>query len=414
MRVKSNEKWSYVTLSELGFIGRGKSKHRPRNDGALYGGNYPFIQTSDIKHANFYVTSYSQTYNEIGLRQSKLWQKDTLCMTIAANIAETALLSFPACFPDSIVGFVANPIKSDVRFIKYALDHAKKNFQKTAKGTAQDNLSLEKIDNLKLKIPSVSYQAQVASIVSEYDELIEINENRIKLLEEMAQSLYNEWFVKFRFPGHGRVMAIDSGTEFGMIPEGWEIKRVKDIGKVITGKTPPTNNSEYYGSDIPFIKTPDMHENVFLIGTSQRLSKIGADYQVEKYIPAKSVVVSCIGTIGVVGITSTISQTNQQINSIVLNDHSDYCMLYFFVKGLKDRLVSLGSNGATMGNVNKGKFENIVINYPNNNVRKLYFKQASMIFNNILSLQNRIINLVKIRDSLINQLISGNRELKKL
>ena len=148
--------WSFYSLPQLGTIARGKSKHRPRNDASLYGGKYPFIQTSDIKHANFYVNAYSQTYNEVGLTQSKLWEKDTLCMTIAANIAETALLNFPACFPDSVVGFVADSKKSDVRFVKYALDQSKLEFQSTAKGAAQDNLSLEKIDSLKIKAPDVA------------------------------------------------------------------------------------------------------------------------------------------------------------------------------------------------------------------------------------------------------------------
>lgn len=228
-----NIKWEYVPLSCLGTVARGKSRHRPRNDAILYGGRYPFIQTSDIKHANFYVNSYSQTYNDVGLAQSKLWPKDTLCMTIAANIAETALLSFPACFPDSIVGFVADNKKSDVKFVKYALDYNKREFQKTAKGTAQDNLSLEKIDSLKIKAPNVETQSRLASVLSAYDDLIENNEKRIKVLEEMCQRLYTEWFVKFRFPGHEnvRMVPVETGlkpvsTKDGKIPEGWEVKDV--------------------------------------------------------------------------------------------------------------------------------------------------------------------------------------------
>src|SRR3989338_6984099 len=164
--------WTNLPLSKLGTINRGKSKHRPRNDPKLFGGDYPFIQTSDVKHAGFYVNSYSETYNEIGLAQSKLWPKDTLCMTIAANIAETALLSFPACFPDSIVGFVPDHFKANVKFVKYALDYSKLEFQKTAKGTAQDNLSLEKIDSLKLRVPDIKTQSLIAAVLSSYDDLI--------------------------------------------------------------------------------------------------------------------------------------------------------------------------------------------------------------------------------------------------
>ena len=99
-------KWEKVTLDKLGTISRGKSKHRPRNDPSLFGGEYPFIQTSDIKNATFYITDYTDTYNEKGLSQSKLWEPDTLCITIAANIADTAILGIKACFPDSVMGFI--------------------------------------------------------------------------------------------------------------------------------------------------------------------------------------------------------------------------------------------------------------------------------------------------------------------
>ncbi len=106
-------------LDELGYVSRGRSRHRPRDDASLYGGDYPFFQTGDIKAANLYLAEYSQTYNEAGLAQSKSWDKGTLCITIAANIAETAILGIPGCFPDSIVGSIPDPDKTDVRFIKY-------------------------------------------------------------------------------------------------------------------------------------------------------------------------------------------------------------------------------------------------------------------------------------------------------
>ena len=105
-KTEFNKEWKEYSLEELGQFSRGKSKHRPRDDKSLFGGKYPFIQTGDIKQANLWVNSFSKTYNEKGLEQSKLWGKDTLCITIAANIAETAILKFDACFPDSVVGFV--------------------------------------------------------------------------------------------------------------------------------------------------------------------------------------------------------------------------------------------------------------------------------------------------------------------
>jgi type I restriction enzyme, S subunit len=99
------DEWIDKNLADIAIeFGRGKSKHRPRNDKKLYGGKYPFVQTGDIRNSDHILTNYSQTYNNTGLAQSKLWKKGTVCITIAANIAETAVLDFDACIPDSVIG----------------------------------------------------------------------------------------------------------------------------------------------------------------------------------------------------------------------------------------------------------------------------------------------------------------------
>ncbi len=235
MRSELPVRWTTKKLDELGFVGRGKSKHRPRNDASLYDGDYPFVQTGDVKAAEFYLSKYSQTYNEKGLAQSKLWESGTLCITIAANIADTAILKIKACFPDSIVGFVADPQKADVRFVKYYIDTIKLSMQNISKGTTQDNLSLEKLRTFDFAVPPLENQHKIASILSTYDDLIENNTRRIKILEEMAQTIYREWFVNFRFPGHEKVKMVDS--PLGKIPEGWKVVTVEPlIQRVKPGK----------------------------------------------------------------------------------------------------------------------------------------------------------------------------------
>ena len=194
--------WKPSRLDELGFVGRGKSRHRPRNDARLYGGPYPFIQTAEIMEADPYITGYSQTYTEFGLQRSKLWPPNTLCMTIAgANTAETAILKFEACFPDSIVGFIPDEKKADLHFVKYSLDLMKDKFRAVTRGATQDNLSLDKLLSFPLPTPPLTVQRRIAGILSAYDELIENNQRRIKILEEMARSLYREWFVYWS-PSH--------------------------------------------------------------------------------------------------------------------------------------------------------------------------------------------------------------------
>lgn len=224
-------KWEYKTLDYLGDISRGRSKHRPRNDVSLFGGKYPFIQTANVKSANFYITEYDTTYNEKGLSQSKLWHSGTLCITIAANIADTGVLAMDACFPDSIMGFIPYKEKSDVRFVKYCFDILQRDCKKISQGTAQDNLSWEKLSTIKFPCPPLDIQIRIANILSAYDNLIENNQKQIKLLEEAAQRLYKEWFVDLRFPGYENTPIVDG------IPQGWKAGNIGQIAFFKRGKT---------------------------------------------------------------------------------------------------------------------------------------------------------------------------------
>ena len=225
-------KWRTRTLDELGYVSRGRSRHRPRDAAHLYGGPYPFIQTGDIKHANLYVTDYSQTYTEAGLAQSRLWEAGTLCITIAANIADTAILGIDACFPDSVIGFIPDDEKADTRFIKYLFDvTVQKRLKQFTQGAAQDNLSQSKLLSLKLSVPEVAEQRRIASILSAYDDLIENNRRRIQLLEQAARLLFKEWFVYLRFPGHEDVKIKDG------VPEGWERKPLGEVAPLNYGKS---------------------------------------------------------------------------------------------------------------------------------------------------------------------------------
>ena len=253
--------WTPQHLDQLGYLSRGRSRHRPRDAAHLYDGPYPFIQTGDIKHAGLYVTTYEQTYSEVGLEQSRLWPAGTLCITIAANIADTAILGIDACFPDSVIGFIPDEKKADARFVKYLFDATiQQRVQQFTQGAAQDNLSQEKLLSIEFMVPSISEQSRIADILSAYDDLIENNRRRMALLEDAARQLYREWFVRLRFPGYEHTR-ITNG-----VPEGWEKKR---FGKVLNheigggwGQDEPqgTETEEGYvirGTDIPEVEAGD-------------------------------------------------------------------------------------------------------------------------------------------------------------
>lgn len=393
-------------ISELGKIGRGRSRHRPRNDEVLYNGNYPFIQTGDVKKANLYITKHKATYNDVGLEQSKLWDKDTLCITIAANIADTALLKYPACFPDSIIGFEPYLDKSDVRFIKYYFDIYKKHMESISMGATQNNLSIAKLESLTFKVPSLKVQEKIANVLSTYDKLIENNNRRIEFLEKTAEEVYKEWFVRMRFPGYENTK-FDKG-----IPEGWVVKRVKNLGEVVTGKTPSTKVAEYYGEEVMFIKTPDMHGNIFTSQTESYLSEAGSNSQANKLLPQDSIMVSCIGTGGVVSINMFPAHTNQQINSIILEDIKIRVWALFTLKSMKQTIELFGATGATMTNLSKGKFEGLKLLYPSDELLNKFNNITKPMFEELKSIILTNENLIKQRDLLLPRLMNGTIEVK--
>lgn len=272
-----------------------------------------------------------------------------------------------------------------------------------ARGAAQPDLPHSSFCSIEISFPSLSKQHCIASTLSRYDSLIDNYQKQIKLLEEAAQRLYKEWFVNLRFPGHENTKIVDG------VPEGWEKKRLSDIGNVITGKTPSTSHKEYYGGTIPFITIPDMHG--LFPENSQYLTDVGANMQAKKFIPKGSIIVSCIGTAGLVCIAKEICQTNQQINSLILNDIELLGYMYFTLCGLKGHLNNIGSNGATMTNVSKSKFESIETMIPTTRLYKEFNDICSTIFNTIKSLSTQLRLLTESRDRLLPKLLSGEIEV---
>lgn len=182
-----------LTLPELGEFGRGVSKHRPRNAPELLGGTYPLIQTGEVSNSNLYITEYENTYSELGFRQSKLWPKGTLCITIAANIAKTAILTFDACFPDSVVGFKAND-KSNNVFIHYWFSFFQKILESQAPESAQKNINLKVLSELKVIVPLTQLQNEFADFVKQVDKSKFAVQQSLDKLETLKKSLMQQYF----------------------------------------------------------------------------------------------------------------------------------------------------------------------------------------------------------------------------
>lgn len=375
-------KWEYKTLDQLGTVSRGKSKHRPRNDPKLFGGKYPFIQTADVKNADYYITKYSDTYNESGLAQSKLWDKGTLCITIAANIADTGVLAFPACFPDSIMGFVPFEGVANTRFIKYCFDRLQRDCKQISQGTAQDNLSWEKLSTIKFCIPEYKEQCCIADILSAYDDLIENNQKQIKLLEEAAQRLYKEWFVDLRFPGHENTKIVDG------VPEGWSRTNINEI--------------------LTFHRGYDLTKNEMKAG---RYPVVGSTtvigYHNEFKIKGPGIVTGRSGSLGKYQfIWDNFWPHN---TSLYISDYKDHNI--FFVYSLLQTVdfASL-NNGGAIPTLNRNVLSNIEIIEPEKKLQDVFAKIAEPQYQKIGNLEKQNDRLKTARGLLLPKLMYETRK----
>ena len=375
--------WEKKTLDQLGSISRGKSKHRPRNDPKLFGGQYPFIQTADVKNANFYITEYSDTYNETGLAQSKLWDVGTLCITIAANIADTGILGIPACFPDSVMGFIPYDGVSDVRFVKYCFDMLQRDCKQISQGTAQDNLSWQKLSTIEFPAPPFEIQHRIADILSAYDDLIENNRKQIKLLEEAAQRLYKEWFVDLRFPGHEHAKIVDG------VPEGWFATNINAVMTFHRGYDLTKNNM-----------VPGKYP---VVGST---SIIG--YHNQYKISGPGIVTGRSGSLGEYQLIWGNFWPHN--TSLYVSDMKGHHVLYLYGMLQTVDFSSL-NNGGAIPTLNRNTLSNIAVLEAPKALQQEYVHIAEPYYQAMWTEQQQILNLQEARDRLLPKLMSGEVEV---
>ena len=393
--------WTDRSLDELGTISRGRSRHRPRDAAHLYGGDYPFVQTGDVKHAGLYLTKYEQTYSEAGLAQSKLWPEGTLCITIAANIADTSILKIPACFPDSVIGFIPEEGKSDARFVKYLFDAMlKRKYKAFTQGAAQDNLSQEKLLSLKFPVPDISTQKEIADVLATYDELIENNKRRIELLEESARQLYKEWFVRFRFPGHEHIKIIDS------VPDGWEKKSISALCSFLgRGMTPSYDDEGKY----IVINQKCIRNRLLSIDLARRQSK---DFSDEKLVQKGDVLINSTGT----GTLGRVAQCWIHLENYTVDTHVTiarpkadvpafwfgYCLLE-----LETIFEGMGEGATNQKELKRDLVGALQVLVPPKIMRQEFDDFVCSLIGQISNLMDQNRSLISARDILLPKLMSG-------
>ncbi|THD08598.1 restriction endonuclease subunit S [Rhodanobacter lindaniclasticus] len=402
-----NGDWSNKTLSELGTFARGKSRHRPRNDPALYaGGFHPLIQTGDVTQATFKITSHSAAYNDVGLAQSKLWPEGTLCITIAANIAETALLGYPMCFPDSVVGFSADPDETSEVFMHYVFTYIRKAIQNSVTGSIQDNINIEYLTNLSFKIPSLDEQDRIAAVLSALDAKIDLNHRINAELEALAKTIYDYWFVQFDFPDvHGRPYKSSGGamiwndTLKREIPAGWEAGVLSDIAKITMGQSPAGDSYNEDGRGEVFFqgstdfgaRSPDVRMYTTAPG---RMAREG------------DILMSVRAPVGTLNIADRPCCIGRGLAALRGKDGSGG-YLYRVLMDLKQVFDRRSSEGTTFGSINKNDLFGLRVLIPKPEVRRAYEEMAHNWFQLDALRDKESRELTQLRDWLLPLLMNG-------
>ena len=404
-----NASWNTRELRSLGDFSRGKSTHRPRNDNILYdGGGYPFIQTGDIKAAELYISKHEQEYNEIGLAQSKLWNKGTLAITIAANIAETGIISYPMCFPDSVVGFTAYPNETSELYMHYIFAFIRASIQKSVGGSIQDNINIEYLENLSFKIPERSTQDDIVNVLSTLDRKIALNNAINTELEKTAKLLYDYWFVQFDFPNaegkpyrtSGGEMVYNEQLKRG-IPKEWRVDKLESKLSMQRGVEPGSDAYSIVSTKnepVPFIRVSDLGKTPALF--------ISEDAAKSSCCALNNVLVSFDGSVGKVAIAMKGAYSTG-IRKITArdNEYSDALIYFLFQSQEIQRTIAKYAVGSNILHAS-GAIEHLLVPY-GGKIVKAYIEIIEPMFRHIIvnKLQNE--ELTALRDFLLPLLMNG-------
>lgn len=454
--------WKKYRLSDvIEIIGGGTPK---RSEPSYWNGNIPWLSVADFNNDLRFVVHAAEKITEAGLSNSstKILEVGDIIISARGTVGCLAQLSKSMAFNQSCYGLRAkvNYLTND--YLYYLVRIKVAELKQYVHGAVFDTITRSTFDDITVRLPSLATQAIIVNTLGALDDKIHLNHQINQTLEQMAQAIFKSWFVDFE-PVKAKIAALEAGgsmedanlaamqaisgktlveleqlkaqspdqyqqlhttaqhfpaamqdSELGEIPEGWEVAKISDFGKVICGKTPSKKMKAFYSGEIPFVKIPDTHGKIFITNTSENLSQAGHKSQQNKLLPAGSIGVSCIATVGQVFITTEPSHTNQQINSIILYKQKYSYYLFFKFKGMKDIFHDYASGGSATLNMNTSTFSGIFIEKPPVDLTFQFHSALAPLMDRILNNQKESETLESLRDALLPKLLSGKIKVQKL
>lgn len=383
----NKNKWQTVSLSEIADYKTGKLN----SNAAVENGKYPFFTCS---RETFKINT---------------WSFDCECVLLAGNNAnaEYPVKYFKGKFDAyqrTYVITTKDPKILNIRFLYFVIELKLNLLKSLSTGAATRFLTKGVIDNLQIDLPSIEEQEEIVKILGSYDDIIENNTRRIAILETMAQNLYREWFVNFRFPGHEQSQWKD--TPQGKIPVGWEIKSIEECYRTSSGGTPSRKISEYYGDDHDWIKTKELRDS-FILETEEKISDLGLAKSSAKLFPRHTTIIAMYGaTIGRLGITTDEAATNQACCALLpLEDVYSPWFIYLTLKEKKPEILALGQ-GAAQQNISQQVIKGFKFLAPEESLLMLFNERVEPLFLQMENLLKKNNNLKQQRDLLLPKLLS--------
>ena len=415
--MRKMEEWKEYKLSELLEIPIRNGLTKPkaiRGQGVKMIGMkeifaYDIIRNCDMELVP--ITDKELASSSI-IEEDLLFARQSLTLEGAGKCSIVGSVNNDTVFESHLIRVRINKKLANPYFIYYYFNsrYGKEQIKGLVQQVAAAGIRGKELINLMIKCPSLPTQQKIANILSSLDDKIEVNRRINEQLEELAQALFKSWFVDFEPFKDGEFVE----SELGMIPEGWKVCELNDFGQIVCGKTPSKDNKDFYGGNIPFIKIPDMHNNIFVWNTTDWLSNKGDASQVNKRIPPYSICVSCIATVGLVAINTTFAHTNQQINTIIPNNAFERYYLFEQLKSMKEYLQNLGRGGTATLNVNTRLFGSIKVLRPSEKVLKEYDGVINGFFKKIELNQQEVTHLTNLRDTLLPKLMSGEIDVNEV
>lgn len=387
-------------------------------DESYWNGNILWLSSGEIKKR--YIISSNQKITQKGVDNSstKLARENDVLIASAGQGYTRGNVAF--CLIDTYINQSLISLRTDKRicsekFLFFNLmDRYDELRNLSDSNSSRGSLTCEMMGKLPIYLPPLPTQQKIATILSAYDDLIENNTRRIKILEEMAQAIYREWFVNFRFPGHEGVRMVES--ELGLVPEGWEVVTVEETFEISGGGTPSTKVPEYWESGtINWYSPVDLTASgtMFMEHSGNQINELGLKKSSARIFPPFSVMMTSRATLGVISINTTDACTNQGFITCIPNEHFPLYTLYHWLKENVETFISLGT-GSTFKEITKGVFKTIQLVVPSPEPVSQFEKTVQPLALQILNLQRKNANLRRTRDLLLPKLISGELDVSGL